>query len=330
MAVVTLRGNARVLTWRQNGQLRQKTIGHRATMSDREAELIRKTKEIELASGQSILLIKGGTTFKMLSEKYLAWHSQDYPDSHERIAQIIRMHLKPHFAATLLTQVDEHAVTAYKISRQQKVKGATVGKEVRTLKAMFNKALDWGLINKNPIRKVSEPQTTDSKPAEYFTLAQLVALYNADPYYAPVWKLLANTGMRRSEALNLKWVDVKKDTIHILSEPGARTKSAKWRDVPISVGARAALEALTKSDDYVLPRVEPESLSRAAAKLIHRAELKGSLHTLRHTFITHMVMKGVSIRVVQVLAGHSTVAVTEKYAHHAPDHMQDVMKGLEL
>jgi site-specific recombinase XerD len=48
---------------------------------------------------------------------------------------------------------------------------------------------------------------------------------------------------------------------------------------------------------------------------IKRLDLPGSLHWLRHTFCTHHVLAGTPIRAVQQLAGHSTIAVTERYCH---------------
>ena len=48
---------------------------------------------------------------------------------------------------------------------------------------------------------------------------------------------------------------------------------------------------------------------------IKRLDLPGSQHWLRHTFCTHQVLGGKPIRAVQQLAGHSTIAVTERYCH---------------
>jgi site-specific recombinase XerD len=80
----------------------------------------------------------------------------------------------------------------------------------------------------------------------------------------------------------------------------------------------------------VIPRMAPASLSRACIHDIRRANLNGSLHTLRHTYISHLVMAGVPLRTVQKLAGHSTVAVTERYSHLAPGHLLDAGRAISL
>lgn len=74
----------------------------------------------------------------------------------------------------------------------------------------------------------------------------------------------------------------------------------------------------------------PRSLTREFERCLARAKIDGSLHCLRHTFCSHLVMKGVPLRTVQLLAGHSSYAVTERYAHLAPDHLAGALAGLHL
>ena len=54
------------------------------------------------------------------------------------------------------------------------------------------------------------------------------------------------------------------------------------------------------------------------------------LHTLRHTFASHLVMKGVDLPTVQKLMGHSDIQTTMIYAHLAPDHLADAVNKLDL
>ena len=143
------------------------------------------------------------------------------------------------------------------------------------------------------------------------------------------WQLLANTGLRRGEAQNLNWKDVGKEEIRVLSREDARTKSGKWRIVPVSEGAQEALGGL-QGGRRVLPEVAPTSLSRAFERTLHRAEIPGSLHCLRHTYCSHLAMAGVPLRTVQVLAGHSSYKTTERYAHLAPGHLREAVAGLRI
>ena len=163
------------------------------------------------------------------------------------------------------------------------------------------------------------PKLLDSKPHRFYEVDELLELYKAaDPMHAPLWKLFANTGMRRGEGLMLRWSWIGKKSIRILSTVDERTKSGDWREIPLSDGANEALEAIKKNGEYVLPRIRPESLSRAFLRDAASAKLDGSLHTLRHTYISHLVRSGVPLRTVQIFAGHTHYSTTEKYAYLSP------------
>ncbi|MGB4334022.1 MAG: tyrosine-type recombinase/integrase, partial [Chromatiaceae bacterium] len=82
--------------------------------------------------------------------------------------------------------------------------------------------------------------------------------------------------------------------------------------------------------DYVLPQIAPASLSRSFARTLERAALDGGIHCLRHTFCSHLVQAGVPLRTVQVLAGHSSIRVTENYAHLSPSALRDSIMKLNL
>ena len=64
-------------------------------------------------------------------------------------------------------------------------------------------------------------------------------------------------------------------------------------------------------------------------KLVRRCGLKNaSLHTLRHTFASHLIMSGADLYTVQKLLGHSSIKTTEIYAHLAPDYLKSAIAKL--
>lgn len=310
-----------------------------------------KADELKRARLANVVQLPNGAvpTFKEFAPEYLRWHEREFPSSHERIKQIVNHHLVPHFGTTALDRISKLQAERFKDARTAKAE--TIAKELRTLQAVLNRAVYLELLTRNPVKGVKPPKKLDSKPPRWYTETEIAAIYaNSKPLagdeavkgmpinsqvadYAPIWKLMANTGMRRTEAQQLKWTDVTASGIRILSTEAERTKSGKWRLVPLSEGATAALATLRKvtgKKPHVLPRMAAHSLSRAFAKALERAALDGSLHCLRHTFCAHLVMAGVPLRTVQILAGHASMATTERYAHLAADYLQDSVGRISL
>lgn len=352
MPTIRRRGDAWVLCWWQGGKEHRRSLG---AIPKKEADTLCRLKRDELRRERHAGVVAlpkavGGmpTLEQFARDTYLPWHAAEFPASHERIESIFELHLMPEFGGLDLDRITKARTEHYKT--QRRAKAETVAKELRALQAALNRAVFFEIIDRNPIKGVKPPRHMDSKPPRWYTAAELRAIYanakalpgdeaakglpaNGFADYAPVWRLMANTGLRRAEAQQLKWTDVGKAELRVLSSEGARTKSGKWRQVPLSDGAQDALKALRKmtgSTGYVLPRMQSRSLTRAFGKALDRAGLDGSLHCLRHTFCAHLVSQGVPLRTVQVLAGHANMTTTERYAHLAPGHLRDAVSGLSL
>lgn len=152
--------------------------------------------------------------------------------------------------------------------------------------------------------------------------------------HGAIWHLLAFTGLRRSEAQQLRWehVDREKRLLYVVSTAGERTKSGEWRQVPLSESAVMALELLhveTGMTPYVLPPMRKESLSRLFNRTAKKAGVDGTLHELRHTFGFMCALKGVPVRIIQAWMGHSTVTVTEQYTRAVGAHANEYIERLE-
>lgn len=324
MATLYKRGDSYYLNWRLQGKLKRKSLGK---INKSDAETILHAKEVEMRTGVNIITANHFHMFEAVAKQYLNWHKFEYPDSHTRIAQITEQHLIPYFDLKQ-AELNPLDVENYKTSRRSIVATETINKELRTIKAILNKAVEWNLIQKNTIKSVKPIKNIDSAPAKYFTAIELNEIYECE--YGAVWRLLANTGMRRNEAMNLKWADVHFDKIRILSTSKDRTKSGKWREVPLSEGALDALIDLANDSEFVLPRMTGTSLSRILRKKLVKLKIEGNLHSLRHSFCSHLVMKGIPLQTVQVLAGHANSTTTQKYAHLAPDYLQASVAVLEI
>lgn len=339
MATIFRRGDCWYLNWHDSTGQHRPSLGK---ITEQEARTALKLKEAELATGRS-LTPAIAPLFCDYAISYLAWYGSEFPSTLDTAERIIERTLLPAFGHLSLDQIGAAIVEGWKARRKgqdamyrngksqgHKVKASTVNRELRTLKAMLNRAVDWELLPKNPARAAKALRITDSKPPHFYTIKQLKGLYGAaDDTRAAIWRLMANTGLRRSEALHLRRRNILRNSLHILSEETARTKSGRWRDIPLNGAAQDALEALPGAD-HVLPRMDPRSLSRAFLRDARAAAVGGSLHSLRHTFCSHLVMLGTPLRTVQKLAGHAHFSTTERYVHLAPDHLKGALAGLRL
>lgn len=153
---------------------------------------------------------------------------------------------------------------------------------------------------------------------KFYTRSEIAKLEEAP--HGALWLLLACTGLRRGEVVKVRQSrDVVSDgqatVIRVESDELGRTKSGRWREIPLNAAAQSALIRLPDR----IADCHPDTLGdwfRVESKALG---IGGSLHRLRHTFCAHLVMAGVPLRRVQLLAGHADYKTTELYAHLAPD-----------
>lgn len=321
MATITDRRGYHRLNWTDptTGRRRSKSLGKVGTIPKRDLDDILRIKEYEHSTGAKLLNVhrRPAPRFEAFARDYLIWHKAEYPDSHYRVEQIVFDHLLPHFGGTPLNLITEQQGEDYKRQRRPLVAANSLVKEWRVLMAVLNKAATGKkkLIEENPLSDVKAPESLDSKPHHWYEDPKALAELYKVSSYGPIWKLYANSGLRRKEGLHMRrlWIT---DAMRIQSTGEERTKAGEWRRIPITAGAREALAALAGDGPYLLPRMAPGSLSRACARDIKVAGIGGSLHSLRHTYICHLLLQpGVSIRTVQIYAGHANITTTEKYAY---------------
>ncbi len=230
----------------------------------------------------------------------------------------------------------------------------------RALHAAWNRAVSWGNSSANPFSDVERPQEAEAEDVEYFDDPQLVKLLEkapADQELVDQAMFYLYTGMRRNEGIYCEWtdVDLNGQTIRIpgrKSKYNHRTKSGRPRAVPISeplldllvarFNNRKASKALQASDlifpahdKYGKPKPSPwwkDTVTRRFARWVKDAGLPKSLtvHSLRHTFASNLVQRGVSLYIVGELLGHSDLEVTKIYSHLTPQSYNWVVDLLDF
>ena len=322
-------GAAAYLNWRENGQQWRRSLGK---IGPGEAEKIRSAKEAELTHGVRIL--------PRLPEarRYLEWYADWYEGEHRTTSKRLRSELRPFIAKFGHRPIDSirpAEVEMWKSERLKECAPETVGKELRRLKAAFKRGIEWKEIDANPCASVKAPRGVRSVAVPYYTARDMRKLLRASGERAALWEFAAYTGLRRGELAKARKSDVVTyadgKRLRVESTPDdegkGRTKSGKWREVPLS---KKALVALRKLPEKIANGMHPDTLTHRFAEDAAKAGIGGNLHRLRHTFCAHLTIAGVPLRRTQLLAGHSSIQVTEQYAHLAPGGGADAVAVLDF
>ncbi len=227
--------------------------------------------------------------------------------------------------------------------------GATQRKRYRHVRAFLNWAEKEGVVEQSPLDDLAAPKV-EKKEAAFLSPADVdrlciaiehhVETHRDQPYPTPDLDWLRDiilvavaTGLRRGELLNLRWADLDLDARRLLvrHRDGFRTKGNAERRVPLAGEALNTLRRMEAEREGDLDGpvfVDRRGLPLKPARVSHRfkdmARLAGlderiHFHSLRHTCGSWLAMKGVPMRMIQAILGHSTVSVTERYSHLAPD-----------
>ncbi len=153
-----------------------------------------------------------------------------------------------------------------------------------------------------------------------------------------ILEVLYGTGMRVSEAVNLKLRDINFE-VGFLKCKG---KGQKERIVPFGGKAQTAIRQYLKKarPDFILkkrdvPEIFLSRLGRPISRVsiwkmiktyTRKANIKKNItpHTLRHSFATHMLEGGADLRIVQELLGHADISTTQIYTHINKDRLKSI------
>ncbi len=284
------------------------------------------------------------------------------PSTYNSYVQHVECHIAPHIGSVKLAKLTGSQVNAlYAKLAESGKKDAKSGLSPMTVHHVHSclhkackDAVRWGHLPKNPLDAADPPRKKDdgSKEMQTWSKEQLRAFLGSvrDDRLSPLWHLIAMTGMRRGEAIGLRWSDVDLENARlavrraliptsrevVVSEP----KTAKGRRVialdPATVevlksqAARQLDEQLNQGETWVETGLvftqecgevlDPESVSRYFRQAVKKALLPTiRLHDLRHTHATLSLQAGIHPKVVSERLGHATVSITlDTYSHAIP------------
>jgi integrase len=256
------------------------------------------------------------------------------PGSYWRAQGIIEQHIKPYFGTMKLAQVKKRHVEDYITKQRNGGLGASsVRKELNVLKHMFSFYVEQELLEFNPASGVKGPKAPQAR-LRYLQPAELAAVLKAcPPWLQPIAGLLAFTGMRRSEVLNLRTMDVDLQNGCVTLQ---QTKNNKPHVVWLNRLARQVLifsmRPGAKPTDCIFAgdNLRKENVSLAFLRTCRKCGIADfHLHDLRHTAASWMRQSGADLQDIQKVLGHSNIKMTDRYAHLSPKHLLSVVATLD-
>ncbi|CNB88197.1 tyrosine-type recombinase/integrase [Yersinia ruckeri] len=203
----------------------------------------------------------------------------------------------------------------------RKVSTGTVNCEHAFLRAVFNELTrlgEWSLPN--PLANIREFDQPEREMA-WLSDEQIDSLLAAcdlhgNPELTLIVRLCLSTGARWNEAAKMKASQLSPNKITFI-----HTKGKKNRTVPLSEEMYESLAA-RKGVPFAPCYKQFYRVIRLAGIELPEGQMT---HVLRHTFASHFMMAGGNIIVLQRILGHSDIRVTMRYAHFAPDHLEDAI-----
>lgn len=308
-------------------------------------------------------------TVAELVERWLVARARELrPKTIEGYEHTVNRHLLPHLGHIEVRELTPYHVQSWIDELAAAGVGATtLGHAVKRLRSALDGAVRLGLVSTNAARLASAPSPQKSTYAILTKeqVEQLLAVAETDHFH-PLWHLLALAGLRRGEALGLRWrdVDLGKREIHVkqtvevvrsrpvIGKP--KTKSAirtiaipemlvtalrqhKDRQTFHATSMRTGPFADLYLDRDLVICTEtggphnPANIYDHLSAMLEKASLpRVRVHDLRHTYASHLIADGVPLPVVAKQLGHASPAITmQVYAHMVPGQQREAADAIE-
>ncbi|MCX6348722.1 MAG: site-specific integrase [Candidatus Aureabacteria bacterium] len=241
-------------------------------------------------------------------------------------------HLERAFRGKKVSEITAPVVEDYKERRFKDVSGPTINREISLLSNVFTTAIRWHYAASNPVKGVSRYEENEPVERPLLPGEEERLLAAAAPHLKTILIILLNTGMRRNELLSLRWKNVNLTAGHVVIQK-TNSKNKRMRIVPLNAAAMAALRGIPRRHELVFynPKTKRslKEVRTAFLAACGRAGIEGlRLHDLRHTFATRLRDEHVDLATIMKLLGHSTIAMTLRYAHSSEKNEHDAVNKL--
>jgi len=299
-------------------------------------------------------------TFDQLVEKY----EENF--KHQRSFSSSKKHsldrLKKEFSGWILGNISylhlesfrnqiKNTLTKHKTIRKE----ASVNRLMACLRHMLTKAVEWEMLDRNPFDKGRSLQFKENnKRLRYLTEDEINKLLaecpdpleprvkrergvirgTQAPYLRDFIVIALNTGMRKGEILTLKWSQIRNGFIYL-----DRTKTDEARQIPVNADLEEYLRSIRIRQQLTSQYVFSDGcggfikdIKTAFRSALTRAGINDFRpHDLRHTFASHYLMRGGSLKGLKEILGHKEIKMTMRYAHLSREFVKEeiqILNGL--
>jgi integrase len=301
------------------------------------------------------------TTFDELAKKYKENFKGQRSFENSKSYSIKK--LEQEFKGRLLSSISYYDLEAYRnrlrstlTQHGQLRKEASVNRVMACLRHMLSKGVEWGMLERNPFDKGRSLQLKENnKRLRFLSEEEIAKLLSECPKpdgpktlrnekgriqgsQAPHLKnfiiISINTGMRKGEVLSLTWPQIRNGFIYL-----EKTKTDEARQIPINGDLEECFKGIRKrqqlTSKYVFSDGKEgyvEDIKTAFRSALKRAGITDFRpHDLRHTFASHYIMRGGSLKALKEILGHADIKMTMRYAHLSKEFAKEeiqIMNGL--
>lgn len=291
---------------------------------DKLKDLISSALDSKLSSLFSLLSPKQSSfsLYSWLDFWYVTFKARHVPplvdSSLYQIRNCIDKHLKGNLADVNLADLNvldlQHCFSSISSSRMALY-------AYDTLNDALNRAVLFDVLNSNPLLKVDRPRHKREKKLPLTYDQERVFLqYITGTRLEGLFKFYLYSGVRKTEALTLRWSDI--DTVNSrIFIAGTKTESSR-RCIPLFDRLASLLSSLPRSSEFVFPYAG-YTVKNAWRWLTNKHDdINYSIHSLRHTFATRCYEVGIPDKIIQRWLGHSKVSTTMNIYVDVPDRLE--------
>jgi len=243
---------------------------------------------------------------------------------------------------------EEDCINFFSIKSRSGQTAKTIAKDMAAFDAYFKFLILEGVRKDNPMARLERPKREQTLPS-VLSIEEINTLLDTVPEDSPnnirdraLFELMYSSGLRVSEIIDIKMEDIFFDE-YLLK---VRGKGAKERIVPFGKVAKQKLidyieernkllsvkySKNTATSGYLFlnkfgSRITRQGVWKRIKKLSSMCGIYTKLHTLRHSYASHLLKGGADLRSVQCLLGHASITTTEVYTHIKNEELMEYHK----